>query len=60
MNPSQAKFNAQLAEKARKRRAMFLRLHINKNLSATELARRYGMTHQCMSKMLRRAKEDLE
>jgi|ERR1022692_2090966 IS30 family transposase len=60
MNPSQARFNAQLAEKARKRRAMFLRLHLKdkKKNSATELAKKYGMTHQCMSQMLRRAKQD--
>ena len=59
MNPSQARYNEKLAEQARKRRAMYYRLHINKGLTATELARRYGVSHQCMSLMLRRAKRDL-
>jgi len=59
-NISQYDYNAKLAEQARKRRAMYYRLHINKGLTATALAKQYGVTHQCMSKMLRRAKEDLE
>lgn len=59
MNPSQARYNARVAERARKRRAMFYRLHISKRLSAAELARQYGMTRACMSVMLRRAKDDL-
>ncbi|OFZ69073.1 MAG: hypothetical protein A2V79_11670 [Betaproteobacteria bacterium RBG_16_56_24] len=51
-------FNKKLAEQARKRRTMFYRLHINKKLSATELAKRYGMSRQCMSLMLNRAKAE--
>ena len=60
MNPSQTRYNAKIAEQARKRRAMFYRMHLKQGLTATELARRYGVTHQCMSAMLRKAKKDLE
>ena len=58
MNPSQARHNAKVAEKARKRRAMYYRLHITNGLSVSDLARRYKVSRQCMSVMLRRAKED--
>ena len=58
MNPSQARHNAKVAEQARKRRAMYYRLHTTKGLSVSDLARRYGVTRQCMSVMIRRAKED--
>lgn len=59
MNPSQARHNAKVADVARKRRAMYYRLHINKGLTVSDLARRFGVTRQCMSVMLRRAKEDV-
>lgn len=59
MNQSQARHNAKVAEQARKRRAIYYRLHINKRLTVSDLARRYGVTRQCMSIILRRAKEDI-
>ena len=43
MNPNQAKYNAKVAERARKRRAMFYKLHISKKMTARELARKYGI-----------------
>jgi len=52
-------FNKKLAEKARKRRAMYYRLHINKGLSAAELGRRYGVSRQRMSLMLSKAAKDV-
>ena len=60
MNTSQSRHNAKVAEQARKRRAMYYHLHISKGYSAIELAKKYGVTRQCMGVMLKRAKEDLK
>lgn len=53
MNPH----NEKLAAQGRKRRAKYLRLNTmgKKPLTATELAKRFGVSHQRMSYMLRRA-----
>lgn len=49
--------NEKLAAQGRKRRAKYLRLNTTgKNpLTATELAKQFGISHQRMSYMLRRA-----
>jgi len=57
MNTQQAKLNARQVELARKRRAMFLRLHL-KGITGTELARRYGMSASRMNLLLQKAKKD--
>jgi DNA-binding transcriptional regulator LsrR (DeoR family) len=49
-------YNKKKAEEARLRRAMFYRLHINKGLNSTELARRYGISRQRMDDLLKQAK----
>lgn len=55
-------YNKKLAEAGRRRRAMFYRLHTHKTtpLSATELARKYRISPQRMSYMLRQAKQEAE
>lgn len=52
-------YNKKLAEQGRARRAMFYRLHITKKLTATNLARRYGVSPQRMSAILRQAKKEV-
>lgn len=47
--------NKKLAEQGRKRAEMFLRLHINKKIPVVELARRYGMSRQRMSYLIKKA-----
>lgn len=57
------KFNIKLAEQARKRRAMFYRLHTGtdkrKGKSCADLAKKFGVTRQCMSRHLILAKKDI-
>ncbi len=52
--------NKRMAELARKRRAMYYRLHIKNEITATDLARRFGISHQRMSFMLRQAAEEIK
>ena len=49
-------YNAKQAELARKRRAMYYRLHTQKNITGSALARRFGISHQRMNFLLRLAK----
>lgn len=63
MNSNQARHNAKLAALGRKRRAMYYRLHTNKNKpwkerTATALAKRFGVTPQRMGFMLRQAAKE--
>lgn len=51
-------FNKKLAEQARKRRAMYFRLHLQGRTCA-DLARRFKMTRQRMSELLIRAAKDV-
>lgn len=51
--------NKKLAEIGRKRRAMFLRIYQRGGITHEQLARKYGVSRQCMSVMIKRAKEDL-
>ena len=52
-------YNKKLAEQGHTRRAMLYHLHITKKLTATNLARRYGISPQRMSAILRRAKKEV-
>jgi predicted DNA-binding protein YlxM (UPF0122 family) len=54
------KSNITLAELSRKRRAMYYKLHILKDISCADLARKYGVSRQRMSILLKLAKEDLK
>ena len=59
MNKQQSKIAARQSELARKRRAMFLRLHL-KGASGTELARRFGMSASRMNLLLKKAREEMQ
>jgi len=50
-------YNKKQAELARKRRAIYYRLHAN-GISGPALARRFGISHQRMSFMLRQAAKE--
>ena len=50
-------YNKQEAAKARKRRAVFYRLHV-KGLTIFELSRRYRVSYERMRQQIRRAEED--
>ena len=52
--------NEKLAAQGRKRRAKYLTLNTREKnpLTVTELARRYGVSHQRITYMLKKAKEE--
>jgi len=52
-------YQERISEMARKRRMRFYQQHL-KGKTATELAEKAGVTHQCMSYMIRRAKDEVE
>ena len=58
MNPNQAKYNREQAEQAKKRRAMFYRLHINKKLSVKDLAKRFKVSYERMRVQIRQAEAE--
>ena len=55
----QKTFNKKLAEQARKKRAMFYKIHIDKNISIADLARKYKYTYERMRQFIRKAEEDV-
>jgi hypothetical protein len=51
-------FNKKLSQQARKRRAMYYRMHL-KGITCSDLARRYKITRQRMSALLIQAAKDV-
>lgn len=57
MNTIQSKIAARQIIVAKKRRAMFLNLHL-RGISGTDLARKYGMSASRMNFLLQKAKKE--